>query len=198
MFVASHPALAASDAIKRLSSELGAKVVDDLPPVLLVTAASDYEGKSTVAVNAALAAAAAGNAVLLIDADQRGRNVSRMLDHGETIPGFLDVVSGRVRAEDVIVKNAPYPIDILPLGNASELRISRLTSLIGKIAVPYDTVVIDAGVMIRDRLVTELAFGATSIVLVAREGVTVKADFQSAMDVLNRGGKVRPVLLRDA
>ena len=88
VFVMQSPDAAASAAMARLSTELSAKNGEERPQIVLVTAAGDYEGKSTVAVNAALAAADAGDCVLLIDADfprqgrftpvRRGREAARI------------------------------------------------------------------------------------------------------------------------
>lgn len=197
MFVLTDPEQPASLAFARLSAELNARSLDDRGLVLLVTASGEYEGKSTVAVNAALAAALAGDRVLLVDADMRGRMSSSIVAAGKTRPGLFDgAANGDVG--DLIVKASEYPIDVLPVGRRTERRLGRLGLAVASLARRYDLVVIDAGVLIKDRYVAELAATASHIALVARDGVTMKADYQSALEILDRGGKVRPVLITDA
>ena len=164
---------------------------------MLVTATGDFEGKSTVAVNVALAAAAAGDRVLLIDADARGKTASGLLPNGTALPGFFDIVAGTAQAAAVIIKPGNYPLDILPAGRSTDARSVRVASTVASIARPYDLVVVDGGVMMRDRHVSEFFSGATQIVLVARDGVTMRAEYLSAYEILDRTGKVRPVLLTD-
>ncbi len=197
-FALSNPDAPATIALARLSAELDARSVDAKPLIVLVTAIGDFEGKSTVAVNAALAAAAAGDRVLLIDADTRSKAVSGLLPDGAAMPGFFDIVAGTAQASGAIVKSETFPLDILPVGRSSETRSVRLASTIAGIAGPYDLVVIDGGVMMRDRQVAEFCTAATQVVLVARDGVTLRKEYQNAYEILDRTAKVRPVLLMDA
>ena len=196
-FAATEPGAPASVALARLSAELDARSVHEKPLIVLVTAVGDFEGKSTVAVNAALAAAAAGDRVLLIDADARGKAVSGLLPNGGGLPGLFDILAGSAQAANTIVRPQAYPLDILPAGQLGEIRSVRIAGTISGIAKPYDLVVIDGGVTMRDRHVSEFATVATQIVLVARDGVTKRAEYQSAYEILDRTGKVRPILLTD-
>ncbi len=198
MFALTDPGAPASTALARLSAELNARSADEKPLIMLVTSVGDYEGKTTVAVNAALAAAGAGDRVLLIDADPRSKIVSGLVPNGAALPGLFDVVAGTAQAAAAIAKVPGLPIDILPVGRQGNARSVRISSVIAGIARPYDLVVIDAGVMIRDRYVAEFANGANQVVLVARDGITLRADYQSAFEILDRGGKLRPLLLTDA
>lgn len=196
-FVLANPKAPASVAVQRLSTEIVARLNDDKSQVVVVTAAGEYEGKSTIALNLALAASEAGDNVLLIDADQRGRMLSKLVDGQAARRGLFDIVAGAVESRLAIVKRSGYPIDILPAGNAGNRKLQRTGLTIASLAKSYDLVVVDAGVLMKDRLVPELAFGANAILLVARDGVTNRAAYQSALEVLDRGGKVRPVLVSD-
>ena len=196
-FAMTEPGAPASVALARLSAELDARTIHDKPLIVLVTAVGELEGKSTVAVNAALAAASAGDRVLLIDADARGKAVSGLVPDGSTLPGLFDILAGTAQADDTIVKSQAYPIDILPAGRPADIRSVRIAGTIAGIAKAYDLVVIDGGVMLRDRHVSEFSTGATQIVLVARDGVTNRAQYQSAYEILDRTGKVRPIMLTD-
>ena len=196
-FALADPDAPATLALARLSAELDARSVDEKPLIVLVTAIGDFEGKSTVAVNAALAAAAAGDRVLLIDADTRSKSVSGLLPNGTALPGFFDIASGTAQAAGAIVRSETFPLDILPVGRSGDARSVNVASTIAGIARPYDLVVIDGGVMMRDRHVSEFVAGATQVVLVARDGVTMRNEYQNAYEILDRTAKVRPVLLTD-
>lgn len=198
LFVTTNADAPAAMAVVRAAAVLGSRTPGGAPQILLFTAAGDFEGKSTVAANIALAAAAAGDHVLLIDADLHERSLSKMLRNGDALPGFSDVIAGRAEAHSVIVKRAAYPIDILPAGIPGDLKAGLVSRAIPNLAVGYDVVVIDGGVPMRDRFVFELGLAATQIALIAREGVTLKEDYRSAFEALDRGGKVRPMLLTDA
>ncbi len=196
-FVHWNPAAPASSAMARLAAELSGRVSSERPPIVLVTASGDMEAKSTIAVNLALAAAHAGDSVLLIDADHRGRQVSELAPNGGNRPGLLDVAAGKIEGRRAVVKSPTYPLDILPIGSARDTRISHVRNVISAISKPYDLVVIDAGIAIRDRLVSELGFASTGIALVGRQQVTNKIDYQTALEMLDRGGKLRPVFVLD-
>lgn len=184
-------------AMQRLSTEVIARLNDEKSQIVVVTAAGDFEGKSTVSLNLALAAAAAGDNVLLVDADQRNRMVSKLVDSSGAKRGLFDIVTGAIEARLAIVKRTGYPIDILPAGQATSRRQQRSALTIAGLAKGYDVVIVDAGVLMKDRLVPELAFAANSVLLVARDGVTNRSEYQSALEILDRGGKVRPVFVSD-
>ena len=67
---------------------------------ILITSASEAEGKSTVARNLAIALAEAGRRTALIDADLRKSSLAKRLgvDHG---PGVTEVIAGASSLEDV-------------------------------------------------------------------------------------------------
>ena len=72
--------------------------------LLLVTSALPGEGKSTVSVNLARDAAAAGNRVLLIDADLRHPSLTTAL--GLRAPaGLSDVIAGHCELQDALRKD---------------------------------------------------------------------------------------------
>ena len=61
--------------------------------VLLVSSASPGHGASTVSLNLAIAAAAAGRRVMLVDADSSPNGLGRFLSSGSS-PGLSDIASG--------------------------------------------------------------------------------------------------------
>ncbi len=72
-------------------------------------------GKSTTAVNLSSAVASFGKKVLLIDVDPQGNATSGLGIEKEDVKYSLyDVISGRVKAEDAIIKNVYKNLDVMP------------------------------------------------------------------------------------
>lgn len=81
--------------------------------VIGITSSSANEGKSTLALSLARAAALAGDRTLLIDGDTRRPSIARML--GVTPDaGFLDVLAGDAPLERLLVKDPLTDLLVLP------------------------------------------------------------------------------------
>lgn len=86
--------------------KLRRKVEQQLPAkggVIMVTSVVENEGKSTVAVNIALALAQKHKKVLLMDCDLRKPACHRILDHPWKMHGVISVVSGEADLMDSVV-----------------------------------------------------------------------------------------------
>ena len=83
-------------------------------PVVLVTSAVPEEGKTTIAVNLALAFAKKNYQVVLIDGDLRNPSVAQQLNLAKKKDGIVQVVRGQVKLEDVLVEYKDSKLKILP------------------------------------------------------------------------------------
>ena len=132
--------------------------------VLAFVSAGAQEGKSTSAVNLAIALAQDGKRVLLVDADLRKPTIHERLGL-EQVPGLSEVILGTVGYPEAIrtvtdlmlgklgveqVINAPGidNLNILPSGKrpdnpAEFMNSSRLTELIDSVRKEYDIVIFD-------------------------------------------------------
>jgi len=113
---------------------------------IMVTSAIPNEGKSTIALNLAVAMAEGSSRILLIDADLRRPSVARQLGL-EGAVGLTTVLIGEAAVEDVI---QPWggAIDVLPAGqippNPSELLDSAaMSGLLRRLGARYDTILLD-------------------------------------------------------
>ncbi len=101
-----------SEAYKKLRVSLDFANLDPQAQMLLVTSAVAQEGKSTTAANLAVAMAASGKNVILVDLDLRAPYLDRFF--GLTgRPGVTDVILGHATLDEalvpVVVPGAPDP-----------------------------------------------------------------------------------------
>jgi capsular exopolysaccharide synthesis family protein len=106
------------------------------------------EGKSTVAVNLAVALAETGSRVLLVDADLRRPSVARVLGI-EGAAGLTTVLLGQADIDDVVQPWGTSGLHVLPSGalppNPTELLGSLpMRRLLEQARARYDHVVVDS------------------------------------------------------
>jgi capsular exopolysaccharide synthesis family protein len=137
-----------SEAFRSLRTSLVAQIAVDGPKIIAVTSAQPLEGKTTTAVNMAMALAVGGSRVLLIDADMRRPNVHKTLrmtnDHG-----LSQLLAGHARMREVVQRSHDPNLLVISAGrtpsNPSELLASdRMRALVaGLESGPFDWVIID-------------------------------------------------------
>ncbi|HSW12630.1 MAG TPA: polysaccharide biosynthesis tyrosine autokinase [Solimonas sp.] len=115
---------------------------------ILVTSAVPGEGKTSIALNLAMALGQMER-VILIDADLRKPSIAGSLKLPDKSKGVTDVIAGTVELAPCILRHAEGNIDVLPCGslppNPLELIGSaRFTALLKVLSESYDRVVIDS------------------------------------------------------
>ncbi len=143
------------------------------------------EGKSTTAVNLAIAFAQTGSKVLLIDADMRRPSIYKKLKVQNT-KGLSSVLVGFCEVEDTITPVNTY-LDVITAGpippNPSELLGSeKMDEVFDLLAEKYDYIFIDMPPVnvVSDALV--LAKKTDGIVFVVQDTATTHEEFQKALD----------------
>lgn len=116
--------------------------------VLMVTSVIENEGKSTVAVNLALAFAQKGKRVLLLDCDLRKPACHKILEYPWEGAGTIDVANGSASLENTVVQMKNTNLFLLlqrrSTRNSTDISGSDgMASLIQKAKECFDFVVID-------------------------------------------------------
>ncbi|MBS1886871.1 MAG: polysaccharide biosynthesis tyrosine autokinase [Actinobacteria bacterium] len=157
---------------------------------LLITSAAPKEGKTMVAWNLSRAAAAAGESVLLIEADLRRPTLAQVAGTTDGV-GLAMVLSGATTPEAAI--RAVGGVDLLPAGplppNPAELlEGSRMTDLLEWAEETYDRVILDTppASLVADAL--PLLGMVGDVLAVARLGVSTRDSTEELRDRLRRLG----------
>lgn len=151
--------------------------------VIMVTSASSQEGKTTTAVNLAIALAQSGERTVLVDADLRRPNVAQMLG----IEGAVGVTSVLTRSADLGGALQTWRDDllVLPAGalppNPSEMVGSQaMSKLISELDAFADTIVIDAPPVLPVTDAVVLSTQVDGVILVVRAGKTQRGQAAEA------------------
>jgi capsular exopolysaccharide synthesis family protein len=173
----------------------------DSQRVIMVTSASTGDGKTTSAVNIAIALAGAGNSVTLMDLDLRKPDVAHALgvDAGVPMQELLTRVKGDFELDPLFVEipavpslrllsTSRSPGDIALLDSLNR----RLPDLLEATKERGDYVVIDTAPLGEVSDALRVAAAADAIVLVARAGNTRRRNIEITRDLLERTGR-RPL-----
>jgi len=137
-----------AESFRQLRTNLQFAHVSHKSKTLLVTSSLSGEGKSTTAINLAIAMAQSGQAVALVDADLRRPMVATYLGL-ESRAGLTTALIGQAEVQDLMQPWGPNELHVLTSGrippNPSELLGStEMQELINKLEKAFDCVVIDA------------------------------------------------------
>lgn len=187
---------------RMLRNGLSLLAPDGAVRTVLVTSAVSGEGKTTVAIGLAQAAAQAGADVVLVEADLRRPSFSQRLRVDGSAPGLVDAL---FEGEDPLgLLQSPFPdlprLQVLSAGRvppdaSNRLRPYELTRAFESLRTHAALVVIDTAPLLpvvdTRILLDQLALDAQLIV--ARMGVTKREDIRSARSLLEDRGLRRNV-----
>jgi capsular exopolysaccharide synthesis family protein len=153
--------------------------------VFVVTSALPGEGKSTTAVNLALALAEGGERVALVEGDLRRPKISQYL-RLESAVGLTTVVIGKLTMADAIQQSSHEGLDVLTSGStppnpAELLKSDAMRALIASLRSSYDIVLIDAPPLLPVTDGALLAAQADGALLVVRHGKTTSDQVTGAV-----------------
>ncbi|TFV58193.1 polysaccharide biosynthesis tyrosine autokinase [Mycobacterium sp. PS03-16] len=187
---------AISESFRKLRTNLQFLAVDNPPRVIVVTSSMPGEGKSTTAINIALALAEAQHNVVLVDGDMRRPMLHKYLDLIWPV-GFSTVLSGGVPLEDALQKTRFPSLTVLTSGtvppNPSELLGSQSArNLLTELREKFDYVIVDSTPLLAVTDAAILAAGSDGVLIMARYGHTKREQLAHAAQSLEDVGA--PVL----
>jgi succinoglycan biosynthesis transport protein ExoP len=177
VITATDPDDPAAEAYRTLRTSVRFLDPDHPLQVLAVTSPSASEGKTTTAVNLAVALAQSGERVVLVDADLRRPSVASILGI-EGAVGLTDVVT-RTAALDDVLQQWGSLLTVLPSGpvppNPSEIVGSQsMGSLLDELRERFDVVVVDAPPVLAVTDAVVLSTQVDGVLLVVRAGKTLR------------------------
>lgn len=181
-----------AESVKTIRTGILLSGIDHPKKTLVVTSSVPGEGKTTVAINLALAHAQTKR-VLLIDADMRRPSIAKVLGLDNTHPGLSMLVLGMVKLEACVYKIEGSTLEVLTAGsippNPLELLLSeKFKELLAELGEKYDAIFIDSPPvqLVSDAVV--LASMATGVVFVLKADATPFQLARRAIRTLQRGG----------
>lgn len=195
-----EPHSAPAEEYRRVVTNLEFAGIDRRIRSVTVTSALSGDGKSTTAVNLAVAAAERAQRVLLVDADLRRPSVAEYLGIDGGV-GLTNVLLGSATPAQAIQRVGS--VDVLPSGmlppNVTQLVTSdAMARLFQELLMRYDFVVVDAPPLLP--VVDALTFAKLTdgALLVARQRATRRKQLRLALESLQHvGATVLGVVLND-
>ena len=177
----------ALEAVRQLRTNLKFVSIDNPPRTISFTSANPGEGKSTVVSSLGLALAAAGDRVMIIDADLRRPRQHTLFDVDGRV-GLSEVLAGQVGLEDALLEVGDDGLKLLPAGrtppNPSELLGSaRMQTLLEQVSRDH-LVIVDAPPVLPVTDSTLLATSVDGTVLVVKHAKTRREHVEVARDML--------------
>lgn len=187
-----EPTSAASEAYRQLRTALQFAHLDQVRHVVQITSPSPGEGKSTTAVNLAVALAKGGGRVLLVDADLRRPRTHQFfgLDHNV---GLTSVLAGDVPLEAAIHDTGVDGLSVITSGpvppNPAELLSgTRMANLLERLKEASSVVVIDGPPVLPVTDAVALAARTDAVVLVAQAEKTHRKAVSRSVELLSQVG----------
>ncbi len=187
-----HSTSRAAEAYRQLQTNLQFLDVDQPPRVLMVSSSVAGEGKTTVAVNLAIALSEAGQRVAIVEADLRRPRVTSYLGLVAGV-GLTQVLTGQADLDDVQQPFGDGRLTVIGAGPAAPnpaqlLASASMASLLAKLRTGYDYVIVDAPPLLPVADSTGLALLTDGVLLVVRHGNTTQDQLKQTRATLERVG----------
>lgn len=178
-----------AEAYRQIRTNL--QFIDATKPVgvFVLTSSMPDEGKTTTAVNLAIAFADYGKRVLLIEADLRRPKVADYLDIERSV-GLSNVLVGQVAVDDVLQPWGRGRLTVLPSGtlppNPSELLGNpAMSDLVARLRRSYEIIIIDAPPVLPVTDAAVMSRLADGVVVIVRFGKTTRNQLAASLRSLD-------------
>lgn len=189
-----------SESIRALQGHvLLARVGDRRARTVLVTSATEGEGKTETAASLARVFALGGYRTIIVDADLRAASMHEALNIARR-PGLADLLMSRAAFQHVIRKDSASPAHVLQAGTpvpnpTAALASSQMLWVLNALQQTYDYVIIDSPATLAAADAQVLAKFADVTVLVVRWSSTSRRMVARALKVLSAASSRRVGIL---
>jgi polysaccharide biosynthesis transport protein len=188
--VLTEPGSLGAEAFRLLAVNLRFTGLGRSSELLLVTSATQGEGKSTIVANVAAALAQAGKRILLVDLDLRNPSIHVAFGTSNDVGTTTLLLNPALRLTECVVQSQIPGLFILPSGpippNPSELLARFGEQFLGRLRGVADFVLIDCPPVLAVADTAILAGLVDGTLLVCRTGRTRRGDLESAAEALAR------------
>ncbi len=177
-----------SEAYRGLRTSIMFASVEHARKTIIVTSSSPQEGKTTVAINLAIAMAQSGERTVLLDADMRRPRIEGVFDLNAE-HGLSDILAGSDTLKTAIHSTEIKNLDIIACGsippNPSELLGSKkIEEFLGQLGERYDRVIIDPPPVMAVTDAVVLSGKVDGVILVIKAGHTHKNAILKSKEIL--------------
>lgn len=159
--------------------------------VIMVTSFLENEGKSSVAVNLALAMSQKGQKVLLLDCDLRKPACALILNQNRNTPGVAEILAGKANMKDTVTRIEGTNVYLVSSGKgqhtAADMIASPVMGAVLKAAADaFDVVIMDTPPMFIAPDAECLSAMVDASILVVRQNAALAADLNDAIGILEK------------
>jgi len=160
--------------------------------VLMVTSMLENEGKSTISVNLALSLSQKKHRVLLVDCDLRKPACFAVIEQRTMTYGVRDVLLGRVKPEEAVVKHNRSDLDLLlekrgNMDSGNLVASDQMKNLLEWAREEYDYVILDLPPMAQVSDAELVKEYADASLLVVRQNLALVPDLNKIVATLKEG-----------
>jgi len=185
-----HPHSHLTESFRRVKAMIRGVVGADKLRTVTITSAGKGEGKSTTALNLAIAMCQDfDQRVCIVDADLRRPRVHRLLGFTPR-RGLSDVLGGEALPEDVLIADAVPRLAVLPGGRSSRapsemLGSPRMRQLIEELKSRFDFILFDTPPVLTVADAIVLGPMTDGVILVIQAGKVRKRPVERAIELLH-------------
>lgn len=188
--VVAAPASDEAAAYRSLRNSLQAAGITRPGLSLAIISSRAGEGKTTTAINLAVALASPGRSIALVDANVRNPELAERF-RSRPAPGFSDLLRGAVPLE-LVSQHVPHPnlrliaAGAIPADYTDLLSVPSLGETVRRLSTRADIVIFDMPAVLEDRDALLLARHVDAVLMVVETGRVRRDEFSQTMSLLQQ------------